>query len=586
MPDPQTLARRTLEGILDASKGYFTGTSLEEGHVRTLSLLRDALGASRVFLATSNETGFHGRTLIGASIAQSEHFARRPLPPFPDSATHSNDTLSINLVTELGDEAPWLAELVESDSAVLATGRFPEGPPICVVGIGGLDEVSDEQRVSIESFVYLVIGTVVAESLDAQRMLARNRRTSALETLIDEVEGERRRMSHQIHDGVLQNVTSIAHFLETMSATTEDQAMKVMLERLRVQAQGAAITLRQLVTEFEPEQHATPLLAEELHNLSTRISGLFGLTVRAQVNESANQHPAASTVLWVSRQALDNALTHADASTLSVTVDLDVDDLTLIVEDDGKGFDAELPWSTGVGLRSMERRVRDHGGTLQVDANIGVGTRIVAIFPNTTRPSGERPETETPGAADTEIHERIRKATVRFLDQDIRPTLSSIALNAEVERSDVLERFASVDEVVDDAVASVIDGLQKQLAAWPPIDTSEALDMRLAELLRRRFLLEQWGRPIRNAVYTNDPTARFDHEVIEAIQPELNAIGTGESAHLGPMLAWLLRPRSIRAIVQAPTVDPDAASEALQFIAESLLDPTNHPEAASAIDDT
>lgn len=537
-----------------------------------MNLVREALGASRVFLATWTENGFVGRVLVGDTAEHAERFERKPLPPFPRAKSATSDgVLAVEVIHDLESNNHWLADIAGSDSVVLASGNQPQLHPICVVGLGGLGEIDEDQRLSIEAFAYLLVGSVVGEWLDTQRMLARDRRTSSLETLADEVDAERRRMSHQIHDGVLQNVTSIAHFLETLSVTVEDDATKATLERLRVEAQGAAITLRQLVTEFEPEQSAPTTLTAEMDELATRSSKLFGLNVRAEIDESVNEHSAASTVLWVVRQALDNAIAHADASVVTVVVEQDADDLTLTIEDDGNGFDTGAPWNPGVGLRSMHGRVREHGGLLKITAEIGFGTRLVAVFPHRINTAGGSAPASGSNDQVDKFKQLIRSAATAILDQDQRPTITSVALRAGVERREVLARFSSVDEIVADAVSGLIATIEDRWADWPTIDPSEPLDDRLSELIQRRCLLEQWGRPIRDAEFLGDPTPRFDHEVFEALRPELHASGSVQAAHLGPMIAWLLRPRSIRAIVQSPDVDPDAARAALKFVATSLL---------------
>lgn len=573
---PRSLSQRTLEGLRDSSLNYFLGGTVEDGHRYTMNLVREALGASRVFLATWTENGFTGRVLVGGTPELAERFERRPLPPFPQSTAGTHDgVLSVEIVRKLETENHWLAEFAGSDSVVLASGSQPQLHPICVIGLGGLGEIDEDQRLSIESFAYLLVGSVVGEWLDTQRMLARDRQTSSLETLADEVDAERRRMSHQIHDGVLQNVSSIAHFLETLSVTVEDNAVKTTLERLRVEAQGAAITLRQLVTDFEPEQSSPTTLTTELHELAARSSKLFGLTVHVDIDKSVNDHPAAGTVLWVVRQALDNAIAHADASVVTVVVEQDADDLRLTIEDDGNGFDTGAPWNPGVGLRSMHGRVREHGGTLEVNAEVGAGTRLLALFPRRLVPLGGSGPASGHGDQIDETKQRIRSTAIAVLDQDQRPTITSVALRAGVERREVLARFSSVDEIVADAISSVIAMIQGRWAKWPPIDLDTPFEDRIAELVQRRFLMEQWGRPIRNIEVLGDPTPRFDHEVVEALQPELRAIEGPDSAHLAPMVAWLLRPRSIRAIVQSPDVDPEAARATLQSMVTSLLTSPN-----------
>ena len=79
------------------------------------------------------------------------------------------------------------------------------------------------------------------------------------------------------------------------------------------------------------------------------------------------------------QEALQNVARHAQAKTVQVGLKQTDGRLSLTVEDDGIGFDAEHV--RGMGLVGMEERLRQAGGTLCVESRPGKGTRLTAEVP-------------------------------------------------------------------------------------------------------------------------------------------------------------------------------------------------------------
>jgi signal transduction histidine kinase len=93
-----------------------------------------------------------------------------------------------------------------------------------------------------------------------------------------------------------------------------------------------------------------------------------------------------TTVFRLVQEAVGNALRHARASVVRVTLRDELDALQLIVEDDGVGFDpAVVSRSTQrgehLGLLGMSERARNAGGTIELESGPGAGSRVVARIP-------------------------------------------------------------------------------------------------------------------------------------------------------------------------------------------------------------
>ena len=94
----------------------------------------------------------------------------------------------------------------------------------------------------------------------------------------------------------------------------------------------------------------------------------------------------ALSVFRIVQESLTNIHRHSESRTALVQIDRSPGEITLVVEDEGKGIPAQIQSKifsgelTGVGLRGMRERVRQFGGHLGVRSN-GHGTRGVAVLP-------------------------------------------------------------------------------------------------------------------------------------------------------------------------------------------------------------
>jgi signal transduction histidine kinase len=84
----------------------------------------------------------------------------------------------------------------------------------------------------------------------------------------------------------------------------------------------------------------------------------------------------------MAQEALTNASKHASPKAVSVLIHRNPSEVRLVIEDDGKGFDASEPLSEGqIGLAGMRERAHLIGGSLTVESSPGQGTTICVSIP-------------------------------------------------------------------------------------------------------------------------------------------------------------------------------------------------------------
>ena len=194
---------------------------------------------------------------------------------------------------------------------------------------------------------------------------------------------ERNRLARDLHDAVKQQVFATAMQVAAAQALIERDpaAAKIRLaeaERLAGQAQRELTTL---IQELRPAALANKGLAAALRDYCADWSRQSGIAaeVRAQGERDAPLE-VEQALFRVAQEALANVARHSGATRADVRLAWEHGALILVIQDDGRGFDADDVEGRGVGLRSMRERVEALDGTLLV-ASTTAGTRVEARIP-------------------------------------------------------------------------------------------------------------------------------------------------------------------------------------------------------------
>ena len=199
-------------------------------------------------------------------------------------------------------------------------------------------------------------------------------------------ERERRRIGHDLHDGLGQHLTATA------------MAAQVLCENITVQSVRAAHEAKRIVTLVEQAIDQTRSLAKglllaeieedrllaALHELAAttrdqfRIECLFRATETVQLPDNA----AASHLYRIAQEAVRNAARHGRARRIEITLLAQRDAVTLAIDDNGAGIAPERRRdSSGLGLRIMAHRAAMIGADFAIESPPEGGTRIVCRLP-------------------------------------------------------------------------------------------------------------------------------------------------------------------------------------------------------------
>jgi signal transduction histidine kinase/DNA-binding NarL/FixJ family response regulator len=217
---------------------------------------------------------------------------------------------------------------------------------------------------------------------------------------------ERDRLLGEIHDSLAQRLVSIRVYLDNaerdLAASTQQAAARDEaagdgnngfggFEAVAAQLGLASTAARDALAEARLTLlglASSPLngqtLDAALRSEAAWAQSVGGLEVRyvSAGTPPAMQQRLAQEVLGVAREALTNIVRHAQARSVRLGLMYDQAAVTLLVQDDGQGFDPKAAWpGDRFGLRAISERARVLGATVDVDSLVGWGTRIRARFP-------------------------------------------------------------------------------------------------------------------------------------------------------------------------------------------------------------
>jgi signal transduction histidine kinase len=239
-----------------------------------------------------------------------------------------------------------------------------------------------DTELRLAAFSELVATAVANAESQAQLTASRAR-------IVATADQTRRRIERDLHDGAQQRLVSLALGLRTAQAALppEDGELASKLNELAADATSALDQLRELARGIHPAVLASGGLPPALKTLARRCPIPVELELRV---ERRPPEPVEIAAYYLVAEALTNAAKHANASTVTVTVEADISDglLRVTIRDDGVGG-ADL--AAGAGLIGLKDRVEALGGRILLDSPHGAGTSLRAELPLTTVHHGLTP---------------------------------------------------------------------------------------------------------------------------------------------------------------------------------------------------
>lgn len=204
------------------------------------------------------------------------------------------------------------------------------------------------------------------------------------------IEAERRRIAHEIHDGVAQSLAGLRFksALWSHRAATAPPEMRAALDELLVVLTTAIADLRRAIFALRPLDLEELGFFPALRQLLSESGDYYQFVTRLEQSGPENDLPAAYelALFRVIQEGLNNIGQHSRASSVLVRLAVEaVGAVAVTVRDNGCGFDPQQIAPAGplghYGLWQMRERILDLGGTLDVHSAPGRGTTLLITLP-------------------------------------------------------------------------------------------------------------------------------------------------------------------------------------------------------------
>jgi len=208
---------------------------------------------------------------------------------------------------------------------------------------------------------------------------------------------ERVRIARELHDSLQQDLLGITMQLKATDRLLDDPARaRVALQLASAMVRRGQAETHRAIWDLRDTGDTNPNLVATLREVIGGLSSEGAPQVKISGSGHVRPLPAAveSHVLRIAQEAVTNALKHGHATHIELGLDYGVDHITLLVRDDGRGFDADHPPAAAsghFGLFGMRERAAKLGADLRVTSRAGAGTAIHLSVPLAVEPLENHP---------------------------------------------------------------------------------------------------------------------------------------------------------------------------------------------------
>jgi PAS domain S-box-containing protein len=206
--------------------------------------------------------------------------------------------------------------------------------------------------------------------------------------LMQAQEGERKRISRELHDDIGQRVALLGMELDMARRLLCEGDLRNRLERLQASASELGTDLHHISHALHSSKLKHLGLESALRDLCQRMSHGASLSVEliCSGEGSALSEDEALVLFRIAQEGLSNVVRHSHANRATVTLLLSETQAELLISDNGCGFDLRAQ-SSGIGLLGMRERLRAVNGRLHISSDWNSGTKLRASVPVSVKPA-------------------------------------------------------------------------------------------------------------------------------------------------------------------------------------------------------
>ena len=196
-------------------------------------------------------------------------------------------------------------------------------------------------------------------------------------------EQEKKRISQDLHDGILGRLFGTRLSLDSLNLSKSDDAIanrSNYIKELKSIENDIRQVAHDLNTDFISESKFTDIIESLIEQQTTTLGLKYSIDIDDDINWDQLPYKTKIHLYRITQEALQNIIKHAEATKVSVVIELQNKNLILEIKDNGKGFN-DSKTRKGIGLKNMRDRVNEINGVLVFNSQINSGTTLRITTP-------------------------------------------------------------------------------------------------------------------------------------------------------------------------------------------------------------
>jgi two-component system NarL family sensor kinase len=248
--------------------------------------------------------------------------------------------------------------------------------------LGLLNVASTEWQELSEDDLHILhtVGDFLSIAIERARLFEQSAQLGMIE--------ERNRLAREMHDTLAQGLTAIALQIEAIDVSLESRDdlkdIRDLVKKALALTRSNLEDARRSVLDLRAAPLEGQSLVDALATLTDEYNEHFDFDVVYAASETRSLPPYLEVGLYrIAQEALTNVARHAEARHVTLAIRMTPDTVHLSIEDDGCGFDSDLPLEGRYGLVGINERARIMGGEMKLFSSSKEGTRVEVVVPTT-----------------------------------------------------------------------------------------------------------------------------------------------------------------------------------------------------------
>lgn len=237
---------------------------------------------------------------------------------------------------------------------------------------------------AIAIFIYLYQRKLIKRKLEYQKIedLLKKQELKSAYAMLAGQEKAHKRIAEELHDNLGSILVTLNMFADTLQKKTHPDDLKKLALKISEVAQVANEATRKISHSLDSGVLKHFGLATAVQELVDAVGESHTLTVSSHIQiEDKLDSEVSLNIYRILQELINNTLKHAQASKINIDLNQIKDNLSLIFEDNGIGFQQNGQTPKGMGLRNLESRVERLGGTITLDSKKNKGTTTIIEIP-------------------------------------------------------------------------------------------------------------------------------------------------------------------------------------------------------------